>query len=116
MLHPIPQKESLTIEFKSDQKRLPDRELVAAAVCLANTEGGEIYLGVEKDGAVTGLNPLHQNLTGLAALIANQTIPPLSVRVESLEVEGKRVAKIMVRRLWKGERSEYYFPLLLTNF
>jgi ATP-dependent DNA helicase RecG len=43
----IPEKESLTVEFKSDQKRLPDRELVAAAVCLANAEGGEIYLGVE---------------------------------------------------------------------
>ncbi len=95
-MSPVPEKESLTIEFKSDQKRLPDRDLVAAAICLANTEGGEIYLGVEKDGAVTGLHPLHQNLTGLAALIANQTIPPLSVRVEPLEIEGKRVAKISV--------------------
>jgi len=36
--------------------------LVAAAAYLATTEGGEIYLGVEKDGAVTGLHPLHQNL------------------------------------------------------
>jgi ATP-dependent DNA helicase RecG len=96
MTRTIPEKESLTVEFKSDQKRLPDRDLVAAAVCLANTEGGEICLGVEKDGTVTGLHPLHQNLTGLAALIANQTIPPLSVRVESLEVEGKRIAKIVV--------------------
>jgi len=92
----IPEKESLTVEFKSDQKRLPDRDLVAAAVCLANTEGGDLYLGVEKDGAITGLHPLHQNLTGLAALIANHTIPPLSVRVESLEIAGKRIAKIAV--------------------
>lgn len=96
MIRSIPQKESLTIEFKSDQTRLPDRDLVAAAVCLANTEGGEIYLGVEDAGVITGLHLLHQNLTGLAALIANQTIPPLSVRVEHLEIEGKRVAKISV--------------------
>ena len=94
----IPEKESLTVEFKSDQKRLPDRDLVAAAVCLANTEGGDLYLGVEKDGAITGLHPLHQNLTGLAALIANHTIPPLSVRVESLEVAGQRVARIIVHK------------------
>ncbi len=96
MARTIPEKESLTIEFKSDQKRLPDRELVAAAVCLANTEGGEIYLGVEEDGTITGLHPLHQNLTGLAALIANQTIPPLSVRVEALDAGDQRVAKIAV--------------------
>jgi len=97
-MHTIPDKESLTVEFKSDQKRLPDRDLIAAAVCLANTDGGEIYLGVEKDGAITGLHPLHQNLTGLAALIANHTIPPLSVRVESLEVARQRLAKIIVHK------------------
>jgi len=53
----IPDSESMTVEFKSDRSRLPDRDLVTAVVCLANTEGGEIYLGVEKDGAITGLHP-----------------------------------------------------------
>jgi ATP-dependent DNA helicase RecG len=38
----IPERESLSVEFKSDLKRLPDGELVATVVCLANTEGGEI--------------------------------------------------------------------------
>ena len=40
----IPRSESLTVEFKSDRKRLPDDELVQALVCLANTEGGELWL------------------------------------------------------------------------
>jgi ATP-dependent DNA helicase RecG len=96
MTRTIPTTESLTVEFKSDRQRLPDRELVAAVVCLANTEGGVIYLGVEKDGTVTGLHPEHQYLTGLAAMIANRTAPPLSVRVEVLQEEGKRVASILV--------------------
>ncbi len=96
MTRTIPATESLTVEFKSDRQRLPDRELVAAVVCLANTEGGVIYLGVEKDGTVTGLHPEHQHLTGLAAMIANRTAPPLGVRVEALEEEGKRVASILV--------------------
>jgi ATP-dependent DNA helicase RecG len=39
----IPAAESLTIEFKSDRKRLPDTDLLLAAVCLANTDGGVIY-------------------------------------------------------------------------
>ena len=46
--------ETLTVEFKSDVNRLPDRDLVAAVVAMANTEGGLILLGVEDDGTVTG--------------------------------------------------------------
>lgn len=76
----VPERESLTVEFKSDVKKLSDRELVLAAVCLANTDGGTLWLGVEDDGRVTGLHPEHRDLTGLAAMIANRTVPPLSVR------------------------------------
>lgn len=96
MTRPIPERESLTIEFKSDRDRLPDRDLVAAVICLANTEGGDLYVGVEKDGTVSGLHTSHQNVTGVVALIANQTSPPLTVRVEVVEVDKVRVAKIMV--------------------
>lgn len=92
----IPDRESMTVEFKSDRSRLPDRDLVTAVVCLANTEGGEIYLGVEKDGAISGLHPEHQNLATLAALIANRTSPPVSVRVVALQEAGKTIARIEV--------------------
>ncbi|MEK8078563.1 hypothetical protein [Pseudomonas sp. XK-1] len=37
----LPPRESLSVEFKSDLKKLPDRELIEALVCLANAEGGE---------------------------------------------------------------------------
>lgn len=92
----IPQQESLTIEFKSDQACLPDSDLVAAVVCLANTEGGIIYLGVEDDGTITGLHRKHQNIAGLSALIANRTNPPISVRATILQEDGQRVAVIEV--------------------
>lgn len=92
----IPSAESLTCEFKSDRKCLPDRELIEAAVCMANGEGGEIYLGVEDDGRVSGLHQDHRFLDGLAALIANRTQPALGVSVEALEVEGFAVARISV--------------------
>jgi ATP-dependent DNA helicase RecG len=75
----IPEQESLSVEFKSDRDRLPDRELVAAVVCLSNADGGDLYVGVEADGSLTGLHPAHQHVQGLAAMIANRTVPPLSV-------------------------------------
>ena len=92
----IPERESLTVEFKSDRNRLNDRDLIAAVVCLANTDGGDLYLGIEDDGTVTGLHSAHQNLTGLTALIANLTSPPLTIRVEAMNVESRRIARISV--------------------
>jgi ATP-dependent DNA helicase RecG len=80
----IPQKESLVVEFKSDVKRLPDGELIDTVVALCNTDGGEVYLGVEDDGVPTGVNAVHRDVTQLAALIANRTVPPVSARVSTL--------------------------------
>ena len=37
----LPDKETLTIEFKSDIKKLSDSEIFEAVVAFANTEGGE---------------------------------------------------------------------------
>lgn len=96
MSHPLPPAESLTVEFKSDRKRLPDGELVEAVVCMANAEGGEIWLGVEDDGSPTGLHADHQMLTGLAGLVAARTSPAVAVAVEALELGGVRVARIAV--------------------
>ncbi len=92
----LPAKETLTIEFKRDTQRLSDDDLVEALVCLANTEGGELWLGVEDDGSASGLHPDHRSLAGLAALIAARTSPSLSVTVEAIAVNGVNVARISV--------------------
>ena len=92
----LPLTESLTVEFKSDRKRLPDIELVEAIVCLANADGGDLWLGVEDDGKPTGLHPDHQMLTGLAGMVAARTSPSVSVTVYSVEADGVTVARIRV--------------------
>jgi len=71
----IQQGETLTQEFKSDKTRLPDRELIAAVVALANTEGGILWVGIEDDGQISGLHSCHTDLAGMAAMIANRTTP-----------------------------------------
>ncbi len=70
----IPRKVNLTVEFKSDRKLLSDRDLVEAVICLANTEGGDLYLGVEDNGEPTGVHRKHGRPVRIAALIANRTI------------------------------------------
>lgn len=74
--------EDMINEFKSDQNKLGDEELIEAVVAFANTDGGDLYLGVEDDGEITGLHEKHKDVTQLAALIANRTIPPISVKTE----------------------------------
>ena len=92
----IPEKESLTVEFKSDRKKLSDDVLIDAVVAFANTEGGDIYLGVEDDGSITGRHKDHKDSTRVAAFIANRTVPPVSVRVEVIQEEPADVLKISV--------------------
>jgi ATP-dependent DNA helicase RecG len=96
MTQRLPPRESLTVEFKSDLKKLPDRELIEALVCLANAEGGELWLGVEDDGTPTGLHAEHRLLEGLAGMVAARTSPALNVQAEAVEVAGVTTARIRV--------------------
>ncbi len=100
----LPPRETLTVEFKSDRARLPDRDLVEAVVCLANAEGGELWLGVEDDGTPTGLHPEHVQLGGLAGMVAARTSPSLAVAVTLVSVGGVNVAHIAVPKA-QGEVS-----------
>jgi ATP-dependent DNA helicase RecG len=87
----IAQGESLTVEFKSDQGPLDDGDLLDAVVCMANGQGGLLFIGVEDDGAITGLHSKHRTRPELlAAFISSRTVPPLSVQVsfETLPANG----------------------------
>ncbi len=122
----IPYKESLTVEFKSDLKRLPDSELTETVVGMANTKGGTLYLGVEDDGTITGVSEVHKDAVGVTALIANHTVPSVSVRAEVISEEEKEILKIeipagrtvvssssgkMLRRRLKADGSPEVIPM-----
>ena len=94
----IPFTEGLETEFKSDIKCYPDHDLVEEVVGMANTIGGTIYLGVEDDGVITGIHKNHRDAIGAAALIANNTVPPIATRTEIIKEENKDVLKIEVPR------------------
>ncbi|MBD2014626.1 putative DNA binding domain-containing protein [Microcoleus sp. FACHB-53] len=86
--------ETLTVEFKSDRGPLQDTDLLEAVVCLANTKGGKLIVGVENDGRVTGLHPRHSDSAShlLAALVTNRTVPPLAVEAEFVDLSEGRIA------------------------
>lgn len=86
-----PEKESLTVEFKSDRKCLSDSDIIDAVVGLANTEGGTLYLGVEDNGTVTGLHANHDDCLKMSVLVANRTVPSVSARIDMVEINGFQV-------------------------
>ncbi|MDY0249802.1 MAG: ATP-binding protein [Pseudomonas sp.] len=92
----LPPKESLIVEFKSDRNGYPDRELIEALTCLANTQGGELWLGVEDDGTASGVHPKHQDLPRLTQLIAADTSPPLQVTIKMHTLNNVTVVQIIV--------------------
>lgn len=95
----IPLRETLEVEFKSDCGPLNDDDLIEALICLANAQGGTLYLGVENDGKVTGLHATRPaDISGLAALVANRTAPNLKIHAQSVSHEHLRVATITVPR------------------
>ena len=94
----IPKKETLDIEFKSDLKCYSDHDLIEEIVGMANTIGGSLFLGVEDDGTITGVHKKHKDSIGVAALIANSTVPPISVRADIIQEENKDVLKIDIPR------------------
>ena len=93
----IPTKETLEIEFKSDVKSYPDHDLIEEIVGMTNTVGGVLFLGVEDDGKITGIQKKHEDPVGVAALIANNTVPSIAVRAEVIR-EGKDILKIEIPR------------------
>ena len=122
----IPMKENLVVEFKSDLKKYSDTDLVDEIVGMTNTKGGTLYLGVEEDGQITGVHQKHKDAIGVTALIANSTVPSVSVRAEIITEEEKEVLKIeipvsrtvvstssgkMLRRRLKADGSPEVIPM-----
>lgn len=97
----LPKKESLTVEFKSDRKKLSNADIFEAVVAFANTEGGDLYLGIEDNGEVSGVHKAHENPTTVSAFIANNTVPPVAVRAEIVE-DVLPVLKISVPKSYSG--------------
>ncbi len=97
----LPKKESLTVEFKSDKKGLSDADIFDSIVAFANTDGGDLYLGIEDSGEVTGVHNKHKNPTTVAAFVANNTVPPVAVRAEIIE-DIYPVLKISVPKSYSG--------------
>lgn len=96
-------KESPTVEFKRELTDAVKREIIA----FANTQGGELYIGIEDDGTVIGLNNAHKTLEAVSSMLHDSIKPDILVHTHlSIEtLEEKEVVKIVVSL---GTRRPYH--------
>jgi ATP-dependent DNA helicase RecG len=93
--------ESEFIEFK---RGMPSAGALAKEiVAFANGAGGEIYLGVEKDGTVVGITVTPELLDRIQS-ICNTIEPPITPRLETRTMKGQEVLVIAVA---EGDRKPY---------
>ena len=96
--------ETLDVEFKGEAHRhFNDRELLETVICLANRSGenpGYLLIGVEDNGHISGAHHRHEaGITDpqrIRALIANNTQPALSCRIEIIVLEEGEILVIEV--------------------
>lgn len=95
--------ETLTVEFKRrrSSQDLNDRKLVEAVACMANGQGGHIFIGVEDDGTVSGSSPWHKTGTdprAIESLIQHNTRPSLATVAHLINTDGVEILVIEVPR------------------
>ena len=87
-------KESANLELKEIVTPDVKKEIIA----FANTDGGEIYVGVSRDGTVVGTENTEAEMERISQMIQNGIKPDLHsyTTVETLTEQGKQIIKICV--------------------
>ena len=101
--------EGLTMELKREYTE----DIKKTVIAFANTEGGEILIGVDDDGAVVGVDDAAGMILKATNAIRDSIKPDVTVFVLCEErLEGKAVVAVKVQRgaaallpCWKGHQA-----------
>ncbi|OAD18721.1 ATPase associated with various cellular activities, AAA-4, partial [Candidatus Thiomargarita nelsonii] len=88
----IPETENQYIEFKTEQ--VSARDLAEEIVAFANSEGGEIWLGVEDDRRLAGLSRSYEE--DVMNIGRTGVIPPINLSYQEYTFGEQRVARLIV--------------------
>lgn len=90
------QEESPVLELKAQINADFKKEIIA----FANTDGGEIYVGVARDGSVTGVENPEAEMEKIGNMIRDGIKPDLTAytSIECIEEDGKSLIRVSVSR------------------
>ncbi len=95
--------EGATLELKREYSE----EIKKTVVAFANTAGGVIYIGVNDDGTVRGIEQIDDELLRISNVVRNSIKPDVTMFVSYIveDIEDKNIIKITVQ---KGSARPYY--------
>ena len=105
------QDEGKTLEFKRDLSS--PRPVLKTLVAFANTAGGRLFIGIEDDRRVIGVEDPLDEEERLCNIIADSISPRLAPNVEMITIEGKTV--LVVEVFLSGLRPHYLTSEGLEN-
>jgi ATP-dependent DNA helicase RecG len=97
----IEKKEDIHTEFKRTINR---EDLTKAITCFANTDGGQIVIGVEDNGNIAGVEDTDSLMRQVDDISFNRCEPPVTVIQETVDIDEKTVVIINVP---KGDQRPY---------
>lgn len=102
-------REGVDTEFKElDRMKgtLPD-SIPKEIVAFANTEGGELYVGIRNDGSVVGVADPDDVMTRISNVAHDTILPDVMpfIQIRPIEMEGKQVVKTTIA---VGTERPYY--------
>ncbi|GAA0877643.1 hypothetical protein GCM10009119_06110 [Algoriphagus jejuensis] len=96
--------EGLKIEFK--KKAAFPEKIVREVIAFANTEGGDLLIGVDDDGTVSGQRYIEEEIFVMEKAIRELIFPALEVPVFSVKLSEKKGVAIF--RIPKSPERPYY--------
>ena len=96
-------RESETVELKAIVVEDIKKEIIA----FANCEGGKLYIGVQDDGTVSGLDNPDETSLQISNMVRDGIKPNLTMflHYETVTVEGKRIVAVDIQQ---GTERPYY--------
>lgn len=93
--------------FHVELKQMVNQDFKKEIVAFANSEGGEIFIGVSDSGIVVGVENADSVMQQITSMISDGIYPDLIpfISLEALEVDGKSVVRLSVSR---GTLLPYY--------
>ena len=96
-------KEDITTEFKREYTD----EIKKTIVAFANTEGGVLYIGINDDGSVFGIDDTDKTVLQITSALRD-TIRPDVISLTKISVESCDKKNIIVVRIQRGTARPYY--------
>ena len=93
--------------FKVELKRAITEDLKKEVLAFANSDSGIIYIGIDDDGEIIGLDDIENEITRVTNMIRDSIKPDVTmfIRYEIIEIKNRNVLKINVN---SGNKKPYY--------